>query len=432
LDEIGKIRLKYEALVKARDYLRNQTTPDQGAIQNLNANLFELRGRQAAATQMKQIPVVAAEEERQLTLAIQALNQSIDAKASAADILDRAKTAFNLSPWPPQDYEGAPPDNKQKPEPVVRPRMKATIGKYYAVDTSEGKSGTAPNILFYLVPQTSAPDEYSALQIDIEHTLTVLKVLFFPKQTVRFEEYFSRLSDLARASLGQDQVRLGRLALLALQSEIVSREAGPVKNGYIRRLGRWALLFGVIATAAYLYCRYGDTRAVPELHRFREFLSMLAGSFLGTWLSFSIRRVELSFDDLARLEQDLLDPSIRLLFVAGLTVVVGLLLATKAVVITFGGFNSAFLDSGLAAVLIGCLCGIGEMGLPTAVGQRASEFVAVLGGARGSTTQAGSTASKGGAPGTAAADTHVDESGTQPKEPDKPKEVKTTAAADPQ
>jgi hypothetical protein len=275
----------------------------------------------------------------------------------------------------------------------------STVGNYYGITASLPKAGIAPNIIFRIKPGVSVPDEYSALHADIERTVTVLKAIFFAKQSTKFSEYFSRLTELARASLGQDQVRLGRLALVALQNEIVTREAGGVKNGYIRRLGGWALFFGLLATAAYLYCRYWylNWPGGPELHRFREFFSMLAGCFLGTWLSFSIRRVQLGFEDLARLEEDSLDPSIRLLFVAGLTVVIGLLLATRAVVITIGGFNSAFLDSGTAAVLIGCLCGIGEIGLPAAVARRASEFVAVLGGTRAPDAQVPDVVPKAGA-----------------------------------
>jgi len=253
-------------------------------------------------------------------------------------------------------------------------------GKYYAV-RSRHRAGARPSITFHVVPNTSPPDDYISLEIEIERTLAVLRVLFSPKRNKeKFDEYFGRLAELAGAALEQDQVKLGRVALRAFQDEIVTRETAMVKNAYIQRLGSWALVFGVPAIVFYLYCRYGP--GVPDLlHRYREFVSMVAGSFLGTWLSFSIRRQQLSFWDLARLEEDSLDPSIRLLFVAGLTVVVGLLFATKAVVVTIGGFNSAFLNSGTAAVLIGCLCGIGEIGLPTAVGRRASEFVAVLGGA---------------------------------------------------
>ena len=400
MNEIEKIQLKSAALVKARDYLLGQTPSDPAAVAAIEANITELSERQRTAAHVPEIPQLSADEQQQLTQAAASVNESVEKKAPAVEILQHAKTLFDLSPWPPQGSEIPLPGSKPKPQqtnsqaqPIDSPRTKATIGKYYAVNT-EGKAGVAPNILFYIVPGTSAPDDYSALQIDVERTLTVLKVLFFPKQRNKYDEYFSRLADLARAALGQDQVRLGGMALLALQNEIVTRESGPVKNAYIRRLGGWALLFGMFATVAYLYCRYGYTSAVPELHRFREFFSMLAGCFLGTWLSFSIRRVQLTFDDLARLEQDSLDPSIRLLFVAGLTIVVGLLLATKAIVITIGGFNSAFLDSGTAAVLIGCLCGIGEMGLPTAIAQRASEFVAVLGGAKNAPAPAAPAAAK--------------------------------------
>src|SRR5262249_7743977 len=154
--------------------------------------------------------------------------------------------------------------------------------------------------------------------------------------------------------------------------------AGTVKNSYIRRLGLYAIVFAIPAITFYLVCRYGFPNTI--LYRFREFVSMLVGCLLGTWLSFSIRRVTLGFWDLAHLEEDRLDPGIRLLFVAGLTIVVGLLFSTKAVIVTIGGFNTAFLNSGTFAVLIGCLCGLGEQGLSTAVARRASEFIASLGG----------------------------------------------------
>ena len=289
-------------------------------------------------------------------------------------------------------------------------------GKYYAVYVKAPAEGLPPSIAFSPVPNTSAPGNYLSLQSEIERTEAVLRVLFSAKgKKEKFDGYFLRLAALARAALQQDHLELGSFALKELQDEIVTRETGEVKNGYIRRLGLWALGFGLPAIGFYLYCRYWYWPGLPELHRFREFISMLVGSFLGTWLSFSIRRVRLSFWDLARLEEDALDPSIRLVFVAGLTVVVGLLLATKAVVVTIGSFNSAFLDSGTTAVLIGCLCGIGEIGLPTAVARRASEFVSVLGGAKGAEMAAAASAAAAapaaGASAAPAADAPVPASG---------------------
>jgi hypothetical protein len=264
-------------------------------------------------------------------------------------------------------------------------------GSYYLVRIPAQVGGKQPrDIEFGPIPKKNIPPDYSALHIDIERTLTILSVLFpsdarsgflagnAQRNEQKFKEYYGKLASLAVAALTQDQVQLGRMALNGLQDEIATREAGTVKNSYIRRLGVDAILFAAPAIIFYLICRYGYPNTI--LYKFREFVSMIVGSFLGTWLSFSIRRVTLSFWDLAHLEEDRLDPGIRLLFVAGLTIVVGLLFSTKAIIVTIGGFNTAFLNSGTFAVLIGCLCGIGEQGLSTAVARRASEFISSIGG----------------------------------------------------
>jgi hypothetical protein len=274
-------------------------------------------------------------------------------------------------------------------------------GKYYAVIIPSPIDGMQPpHIDFAPRPEVEIPDDYSTLQSDIERTLTVLVVLFgsrtsiwaFPdrkrRREQKFKEYYNKLASIALTALGQDQVRLGRLALSGLQSEVVAREAGHVKNAYIRRLGAYAFLLGVPTVAFYFLCRHSEHWTI--LYRFREFISMLAGSLLGAWLSFSIRRVTLSFWDLSSLEEDLLDPGIRLLFVGGLTTAVGLLLSTKAVVISIGLFNTNFLNVGTFAVLIGILCGVGEKGLSTTIARRASDFVSSIGGGRATTTPLGS------------------------------------------
>ena len=98
-----------------------------------------------------------------------------------------------------------------------------------------------------------------------------------------------------------------------------------------------------------------------------------------------IRRVQLQFFDLAVLEEDRLDPGIRLLFVSGLTLTIGLLFWLGVVLITIGKFDTNFVHSGTKAVLIGLLCGIGEKSLSTAVSRRASELVDRIGGAGSAT-----------------------------------------------
>jgi hypothetical protein len=303
----------------------------------------------------------------------------------------------------------------QKAALICRPSRSA--GTYYAIKVpGKDAAGKQPRqIGFMPIPGTTAPDDYTALQIDIERTLTVLNILFpsegghrlFRRQRPdydeqRFSEYYDKLTELALTALGQDQVRLGRLALIGLQDEVVAREGARVKNTYIKRLGLWAFAFAVPAVVFYFICRYSQPDTI--LHRFREFISLLAGCLLGTWLSFSIRRQRLAFWDLARIEEDLLDPAVRLLFVTGLSIVVGLTFATRMVVFNIGGFNTAFLDSGTLAVLIGALCGIGEMGLPGALARRASEMISPIGtgappGAQPAPPPAAGGGPRAGAPG---------------------------------
>ncbi|HEX3864266.1 MAG TPA: hypothetical protein VHY35_21495 [Stellaceae bacterium] len=263
-------------------------------------------------------------------------------------------------------------------------------GRYYAVTIPLPVNGVQPRYIeFSPIPHATVPDEYIGLQIDVERTLTVLNVLFPPqvqgrviparlrRNADKFSEYYLKLADIALTSLGQDQPRLGRMALNGLQDEIVAREAAHVKNTYIRRLGFWAFGFAVPTVIFYLVCRYSEAHTL--LNRFREFISLLAGCYLGTWLSFAIRRQQLTFWDLARLEEDLLDPPFRLLFVSGLTLVIGLFFSTRMVVFNIGGFNTGFMHSGSLAVLIGALCGIGEIGLTGAVARRTSDFIAAIG-----------------------------------------------------
>ncbi len=207
------------------------------------------------------------------------------------------------------------------------------------------------------------------------------------------------MKNLAQLALGQDQVALGEMALKTFQNDVLMREAGRVKNAYLLKLGLWAAVFGAAFFGAYVLSLAPNVNKAIED---KTFFLMLLGSMLGTWLSFSVRKPTLSFDDLAGVEKDLLEPQVRLLFVAGLTVVVALILATGMVVVSVGGFKTTFLvsqavggdfNAGIAAMralLIGCFCGIGEQLLPGVVGRRATAFVAALGGGAASLDAAGS------------------------------------------
>jgi hypothetical protein len=199
------------------------------------------------------------------------------------------------------------------------------------------------------------------------------------------DEYIKKLSGVAEVGLEGPNVQLANLALEDLRSEFVAREAGRIKNAYVASLG-WAcavaaaVCFGIygIVSLGFL-AETGFLGFVSFLFRHQNLLLAAGGAAIGTWLSFSIRRVALSFEDLAILEEDLLDPSVRVLFVIALTITACLLFVTGAMNIEIGQLKTASFV-GPTALLIGVFFGIGERALATAISGRAASFVKGLGG----------------------------------------------------
>src|SRR5262249_18536213 len=127
------------------------------------------------------------------------------------------------------------------------------------------------------------------------------------------DEYVMKCAGIARIGLQGDLPGFATLALDGLRAEFVSQEAGRIKNAYLRRLGVAAGIAAVLFFAGFAATKYFQCTGLVGQHR--AFLLAAGAASIGTWLSFSVRRVTLSFNDLGMLEDDLLDPSIRVLFV---------------------------------------------------------------------------------------------------------------------
>jgi hypothetical protein len=186
-------------------------------------------------------------------------------------------------------------------------------------------------------------------------------------------------------NMDPSQVEFANQDLDRFKKEFSAREAGQVKNHYVKRLGIWCLLAIAIFSIFYWIAYYPESG--PILHSFKNFFLLAIGAVVGTWLSFLLRRVVLTFDDLAVLEEDRLNPSIRVLFMVALATVVGLLFWSGAVSGGIGNFQGgvALQSHGAWALLMGLLAGIAERTLGTAVSRRAGDFAATI-GASGSTT----------------------------------------------
>jgi hypothetical protein len=201
------------------------------------------------------------------------------------------------------------------------------------------------------------------------------------------DQYLRKLAGIARIGLEGSQVQLATLALDGMRADFVAQEAGRIKNAYIRSLGLAAGIAALLCFGTYAIIEISGAVATSFWVRHQVFLLAAGGAAVGTWLSFSIRRVTLAYEELGRLEDDLLDPSIRVLFVTCLTVTVCLLFWTGAMNVEIGNLKTdalnkktAGVEFGAVALLVGIFCGIAERALATAVSGRAAAFVRGIGG----------------------------------------------------
>jgi hypothetical protein len=241
----------------------------------------------------------------------------------------------------------------------------------------------------YVIP---VPPTQTKLRADIETTLSTLKAIFPDKNeeirpkrmTVpqqRYAAYQAELLGIAQTGLETPaDPQSARQWLESLQADIVLREGPRIKNSYMTMLGVAAAILATALAIVYFVLR-NNPHLSNLLHAYRNLFVLLIGTAIGTWLSFGLRRLRITFKDLAALEDDMMEPAMRLVFTGLIVITIAFIFATGMVNVSVGGLNSAqLLTNGSSALLIGLLLGVSEQALPNALTRRASQFVSEVGG----------------------------------------------------
>jgi hypothetical protein len=224
------------------------------------------------------------------------------------------------------------------------------------------------------------PSDQANLISEIENALVVLRAVFKESEKDKFESYFTAFLGLAQGGLvgvSADPVTAHNI-LTSLKEEIVVQEAPRIKNGYMRRLGFYALLFAtptVLLVSPLIHSFY-PTFITNSTYFIIHFSLLWIGCMAGAWVSFGIRKSALSYKDLAIIEEDLLEPKVRLIFTGLLTLMLGMFFLSEIITITVGGISSKnFANDMLSSLVIGILSGVAEKVLPTRVSNVATQFL---------------------------------------------------------
>lgn len=242
-------------------------------------------------------------------------------------------------------------------------------------------TGRKTGIKFQVNPEVDpTPDDQATLMLDIDRVVATLNRLF-PLGGSRFDRYFEDALSLASAGLvgPSAQPQTAMRALQNLQDEILTNEAGVVKNRHLLELGFWALVFAGVAVALGLIFHGMDQAGwLPQVNtkRLGQFCYAFSGAMAGTWLSYGYRKAQFTFEDLGKPETDYLWSSTRLIFTGLQTMIIGLLLVLEIVNVSFGTISTADFGSSVEmAVVIGLLCGFSEQTLPSAIAKQASAII---------------------------------------------------------
>jgi hypothetical protein len=236
------------------------------------------------------------------------------------------------------------------------------------------------------------PPDQLKLKADIETTMMTLKAILYDKNEQarpktmtanqhRYAAYQIKLLGIAETGLQTPaDPNSARQPLEALQADILLREGPRVKNKYMKRLGVAAAALAAVSAVAYLVLR-NNPQASDLLYAYRNLFVLLTGTMIGTWLSFGLRRSKIVFKDLSALEEDMMEPAVRLIFTGLIAITIAFVFRTGMINVNIGGLNSAhLLANGSSALLIGMLLGVSELALPGVLTRRASQFVSEVGG----------------------------------------------------
>lgn len=214
----------------------------------------------------------------------------------------------------------------------------------------------------------TVPIDQETLYVEVESTNNVIKSLHNTEDEVK-TKYFNKLLSLAQAGLiGKTaQPRLALKSLNKLKDEMILIEGRRIKNDYMKKLGIEAFIFSIITFIAYLLFQYHETTQIFSMY----FLAFI-GALLGTWISFGARKFNITFDQLSLLEEDMMEPAIRLIYIGVCAIVFMLFLNIQLISFGIGNVSTLTIKENCEIQLsIGVLCGLIESKIGINIYQKA-------------------------------------------------------------
>lgn len=220
---------------------------------------------------------------------------------------------------------------------------------------------------------TEIPKNQLTLFSEAERLNVILRAIFKNNES-EYIKYSTRLLTLSQAGLvGENaQPDLGIEALEVLKNDIVNNVGPEVKNKYMIKLGKVALIFLIVCFII------GIVLMLTPVSYLNHYCIIWAGSMIGLWISFGVRKMEFSLDDFEKIEKDQMTPIIRVVFVGISSLILALMMNTGMLRVIIGDFDSVLISKNYeCSLLIGIFSGLAETSLSKNLYNKAMELIKI-------------------------------------------------------
>lgn len=217
------------------------------------------------------------------------------------------------------------------------------------------------------------PEAQSILYSEVENTCNVLKALDKTSDDIK-RKYFKKLLNLTQVGLVPEngaQPKMAMVALEKLKAEMLHIEGKRIKNQYMKRLGITAIILSAIV---------GGTMCILFHLLKNNVFSMMGytwfGAMTGAWISYGARKFQLEFEDMSLIEKDMVEPTIRLIYIGVCSLIFELFLSCGVATITVGNITTDGIKNyEEIQILIGVLCGLVESKMGIDIYKKANSVV---------------------------------------------------------
>lgn len=201
--------------------------------------------------------------------------------------------------------------------------------------------------------------------LEVENIQSGLKTIFTDQSSKEFKYYLEKLLSLAQLGLvsNNQHLELSIAGINELKNEIVKNHSSDVKNKYLQELGVKIayyfipfLLIYIITQSIYVFW-YKDIIIL----RATSFSILLCSSLFGLWLSSTLSKTKLSFDNLSTITSNELTHNLKIILTCILTFTFGALFLKKVLYFEFGGINTKMIfEDDYVAFIFGIVLGLNE------------------------------------------------------------------------